>query len=478
LGQTGSYDPDGDGFGAAVESWRRYSPVLVDTVIDGGIASRRSAKLTFVASGNFAYTINSDPSGLVNQSGVVASGTLVTTPLAAETVSGNIFGYWRVNGVRQADSEGVAPRQVSFTVTGTTTVTAVYFPATADTDEDGVADWYEWRQFGSLGQTGSYDPDGDGFGAAVESWRRYSPVLVDTVIDGGIASRRSAKLTFVASDNYAYTINSDPSGLVNQSGVVASGTVVTTPLAAETVSGNTFGYWRVNGVRQADGTGVAPRQVSFTVAGATTVTAVYFPATADTDEDGVADWYEWRQFGSLGQTGSYDPDGDGFGAAVESWRRYSPVLVDTVIDGGIASRRSIRISYVPVVTSGFSAWAAEKFTSNELANVAVSGPNAVYGPDGLPNLIKYALGLDPKIVALNGLPEATTTATLWVYTYTRPADRADLVYAVEISTNLTSWTTNGVTHERVASAGGMETWQATCALSSAVNIFFRLKVTQ
>ncbi|MBP6506325.1 MAG: hypothetical protein KA257_02060, partial [Opitutaceae bacterium] len=102
---------------------------------------------------NFAYTINSDPSGLVNQSGVVASGTLVTTPLAAETVSGNIFGYWRVNGVRQADSEGVAPRQVSFTVAGATTVTAVYFPATADTDEDGVADWYEWRQFGSLGQT-------------------------------------------------------------------------------------------------------------------------------------------------------------------------------------------------------------------------------------------------------------------------------------------------------------------------------------
>ncbi len=130
------------------------------------------------------------------------------------------------------------------------------------------------------------------------------------------------------------------------------------------------------------------------------------------------------------------------------------------------------------VTANFASWQRDNFTTLELANSAVSGPNAIYGADGLTNLLKYALGLNPKTNATTNLPEVATTATDWTYTYTRPAARNDLTYAVEISTTLTSWTTSGVTHEFVSSTGGIDTWRARYPMASAANAFFRLKVTQ
>lgn len=121
-------------------------------------------------------------------------------------------------------------------------------------------------------------------------------------------------------------------------------------------------------------------------------------------------------------------------------------------------------------------WKGTYFTPEELANPAVSGDGAIYGADGLTNLVKYALGLNPKVDATTGLPTASTTAEEWTYTYMRPSDRSDLSYVVEVSTNLTSWTTEGVTHVLVTSAEGTETWRATYPLAGHANAFFRLKV--
>jgi len=130
------------------------------------------------------------------------------------------------------------------------------------------------------------------------------------------------------------------------------------------------------------------------------------------------------------------------------------------------------------VTANYASWRQEKFTVSERADVTISGPNAIYGQDGLPNLLKYALGLEPKVNATNGLPMVTATATDWVYTYTKPASVTDVTYAVEVSTNLTTWTASGVTLTLVSTVSGVETWQATYPLSSAANAFFRLRATQ
>ena len=122
--------------------------------------------------------------------------------------------------------------------------------------------------------------------------------------------------------------------------------------------------------------------------------------------------------------------------------------------------------------------AAVQFTVGELGDINISGPNAVYGQDGLPNLVKYALGLEPKQNISTGLPVVSTTGTDWVYTYTRPANITDVTYSVEISTDLVTWTAAGVTHEFVSTSGGIDTWHGRYPLASATKIFFRLNVTQ
>jgi len=130
------------------------------------------------------------------------------------------------------------------------------------------------------------------------------------------------------------------------------------------------------------------------------------------------------------------------------------------------------------VAANFDSWAQSKFTTAELLDPSISGPNAIYGQDGLPNLLKYALGLEPKQNITSGLPAVSTTATDWVYTYTRPASITDVTYEVEVSTDLVNWSTAGITHELVSSDGTTDTWHGRYPLASATNVFFRLKVTR
>ena len=68
-----------------------------------------------------------------------------------------------------------------------TDVVAVYLRSGEDSDQDGLPDWYEWQQFGSLGQTGGGDGDGDGWSNAVELYRGTPPGLANRPSDGGIA---------------------------------------------------------------------------------------------------------------------------------------------------------------------------------------------------------------------------------------------------------------------------------------------------
>jgi type VI protein secretion system component Hcp len=139
-----------------------------------------------------------------------------------------------------------------------------------------------------------------------------------------------------------------------------------------------------------------------------------------------------------------------------------------------------RLAAISVAVDSFAAWQALNFSADELADPAVSGPLAVIQPDGLTNLVKYALGLDPHAVAISGLPEMSQTATDWVFTYTRPASRPDLTYAVQFSADLSAWDLAGGTHELVStdSVNHTETWRGTLPKASAPNLFVRLSVTR
>jgi alpha-tubulin suppressor-like RCC1 family protein len=130
------------------------------------------------------------------------------------------------------------------------------------------------------------------------------------------------------------------------------------------------------------------------------------------------------------------------------------------------------------ILTSFAAWRETSFTNVELADANIAGSVADPDVDGLTNLLEYALGLDPKTANTTGLPEVSTTATDWVYTYTRPVDRPDLTYVAEVSTDLLNWSEDGVTHEKVSTEDDRETWRALHPLSSASSAFFRLKITQ
>jgi hypothetical protein len=129
------------------------------------------------------------------------------------------------------------------------------------------------------------------------------------------------------------------------------------------------------------------------------------------------------------------------------------------------------------VTANLALWADGHFTPTEIADPDVSGPLTDPDGDGLSNLVEYALGLDPRSVSTFA-PGVAATNDDWLFTYTRPALRPDLVYSVEVSTDLTGWTADPVTHQRTAQLESTEEWRAAVPRSAGPRLFFRLRVTR
>jgi hypothetical protein len=95
------------------------------------------------------------------------------------------------------------------------------------------------------------------------------------------------------------------------------------------------------------------------------------------------------------------------------------------------------------IMDSFSAWRQQTFSASERADSAISGETATPAHDGIPNLMKYALGLAPKTSGLAGLPVQATVSsygdTYQTLTYSYSALAADVSYIVEVSDDLKSW---------------------------------------
>lgn len=131
---------------------------------------------------------------------------------------------------------------------------------------------------------------------------------------------------------------------------------------------------------------------------------------------------------------------------------------------------------VSVVTT-LAAWRGSAFTAQQLSDLAISGPTGDPDGDGFANLAEYALGLQPQTPDGAAVQHARLEGPEWVYTYTRPANRPDLQFAVQKSADLVSWNTSGVTHQLISEEGGRQTWEAR-ALPQGDSLFFRLKITE
>lgn len=141
-----------------------------------------------------------------------------------------------------------------------------------------------------------------------------------------------------------------------------------------------------------------------------------------------------------------------------------------------------------LANESFSSWKHWYFTPAQRADASISGPNADFDGDGIPNLMEFALNLDPIFnerpamiasTGTRGIPKvAKVSSQLTVEFVRRTADGgSDVTYVPQFSSNLVDWDDAGT--ESVTSLNTR--WERvvfTDASSGGNPRFARLKVVQ
>lgn len=93
--------------------------------------------------------------------------------------------------------------------------------------------------------------------------------------------------------------------------------------------------------------------------------------------------------------------------------------------------------------SSYTAWESTYFTAAQLQDASLSGPYAAPAGDGITNLMKYALNLDPNVSGMKGLPVPSMFSSenqdYLALTYTQMVGATDIIYAVQVSDDLQKW---------------------------------------
>jgi len=104
---------------------------------------------------------------------------------------------------------------------------------------------------------------------------------------------------------------------------------------------------------------------------------------------------------------------------------------------------------VPTDAASYFEWTLANFSPEEVLDPAISGPDVILAGDGLTNLVKYALCLNPREPATIGLPEVVRTASGWAYLYGIRRSAADVTVTIEMTFDGTAWSDDGVTIEKI-----------------------------
>jgi hypothetical protein len=93
---------------------------------------------------------------------------------------------------------------------------------------------------------------------------------------------------------------------------------------------------------------------------------------------------------------------------------------------------------VQILDRPINTWLRSNFTMSQLANPAISGDAADPANDGLPNLVKYALGLNPNLPAPNPFAPAVANP-MFTVTYPLSLSATDVSLGYQYSTDLLNW---------------------------------------
>ena len=135
---------------------------------------------------------------------------------------------------------------------------------------------------------------------------------------------------------------------------------------------------------------------------------------------------------------------------------------------------------VAVVKSQFEAWREQNFTAAQLANWSLSGDNGDPDGDGIPNLTKYALGLNPNAPATAGLPVAGKVAvngkSYLTLSFTDQNALTDITYNVQVSSDLQNWQSGAVRIDDGTTSTAV--YRDSTAIGDAQRHFMRLSITR
>jgi hypothetical protein len=158
------------------------------------------------------------------------------------------------------------------------------------------------------------------------------------------------------------------------------------------------------------------------------------------------------------------------------------VTIAAVNVGGTGSA-----SLALLVETPYAAWQNAMFTQAQLADPTISGDSASPAGDGIPNLLKYALNLNPLVNGDSGLPIGSVVTTgsgsYLTLTYPLVLSATDITYTVQVSTDLINWNSGpGYTDPPTPignSDGVTQTYnvQAAVPAGSAPQQYIRLQVT-
>ena len=147
----------------------------------------------------------------------------------------------------------------------------------------------------------------------------------------------------------------------------------------------------------------------------------------------------------------------------------------TASGGGDVSPANNTASDPTTILTPIESWRLQWFGTTE--NSGAAADTAVATSDGMPNLLKYALGLDPLVATNDPVAGDISTGYLRL-TVPKNPDATDVTFHVEVTPDLTSagWTTNGTTVD-ILTATLLRVHDNTPVAASAGG-FIRLRVSR
>jgi hypothetical protein len=109
---------------------------------------------------------------------------------------------------------------------------------------------------------------------------------------------------------------------------------------------------------------------------------------------------------------------------------------------------------------------------------SVIDPTGDLDADEIPNLLEYALNLDPLTPDAAGLPRVGREGNFLTLTYTKVISATDIQYIVEQSTDLAFWTMANPQNDIVSSTGDTQTIKAKVDKGTSLRLFLRLRITR